>query len=350
MKKGLFIVLALMMTASVLFAGCAMSSDKSETADYYAEEPAYDSVDSGSQAVTSEESYDDMAGSDGDYAEKPEAGTGMDLENTSSVLEPSVERKIIFTGYISARTKNFDEDYDNLMAKVKEAGGYIENAYVYGTKPEEWQDEGRYAEITLRVPSAKFDGFIEMLKGVGETTDSRVSGQDISLQYFDIETRLETLRIREERLQTLLEQAATLEDIIELERELANVSYEIQSYEIEKRNYDSLVDFSQITVNLTEVADQAEIVAPQETLGERISSAFYSVLNALAVFFRGFLVVFIAALPILAILGVILAIVLLSVKASKKKRAKKMAANLQNNQQYNQQYNQQNNQQNNQPK
>ena len=254
MKKGLIIVVSLVMVTVMLFAGCSSMSTETtnDSAEYYAEEPAYDKMESEGQSMDTAVSndMDDMAAdSEQAYDEGSADGTGIDIDGNSSVLEPSVERKIIYTGNISARTKNFDEDYDMIMDSVKKAGGYIENAYVYGTEPEEWQDEGRYAEITIRVPSDKFDEFIDMLKGVGETTNSSVSGRDISLQYFDIETRLENLRIREERLQELLEQAASLEDIIELERELANVSYEIQSYEIEKRNYDSLIDFSQIYVS-----------------------------------------------------------------------------------------------------
>ena len=328
MKKGLFIVLALVMAAVMLFAGCSaqksMTTSDTADGDYYAEEPAYDKMEMDAQGVDSAGSYDmgDVA-DDEAYAEDVDNGAGIDVDSNSSVLEPSVDRKIIYTGYISARTKKFDEDYDMIMESVKQAGGYIESANVYGTEPEEWQDEGRNAEITLRVPSDKFDEFIDMLKGVGETTNSSVSGRDISLQYFDLETHLENLRIREARLQDLLEQAASLEDIIELERELANVSYEIQSYEIEKRNYDSLIDFSQISVSLQEVADQAEIVAPQETVGESMKNGFYNVLNGLATFGRWLIVAIVAISPVLVILAVILVIVFLSVKAARKKRARK---------------------------
>ncbi len=37
------------------------------------------------------------------------------MDDASSILEPSVERKIIYSGYIAARTKKFDEDYNNIM-------------------------------------------------------------------------------------------------------------------------------------------------------------------------------------------------------------------------------------------
>lgn len=318
MKKSLLIVVALLLAASMLFAGCASKSDESSyTAnDYYAEEPA--------EAPMEDTAYDSV---DSEESMEKDGGSAIEMGEGKSILEPSVDRKIIYSGNISARTKNFDEDYADILAKVKQAGGYIESAYVHGTEPEEWQDEGRYAEITVRVPSDKFDSFIAMLEGVGKTTNSSVSGRDVSLQYFDIETRLETLRIREERLQSLLEKAESLEDIIELERELANVSYEIQSYEMEKRNFDSLIDYSQISVFLQEVAERAEIVPPEESIGESMKNGFFNVLNGIAVFFRWLLIALVSILPVLVVLGIILAIVLLSVRAARKRKAKKQKQN-----------------------
>ncbi|MBT3319924.1 MAG: DUF4349 domain-containing protein [Clostridia bacterium] len=327
MKKGLIATMLLVLATAMLFVGCSpAATNEAVSDDYYAEKATLDMVES--EEMAAEAPMDDRA-YDEEYAEEAfdgddsAGGTNVDIDDSGSILEPSVDRKIIFSGYIAARTKAFDEDYRRIMSKVKEVGGYVESSNVSGTKPEEWNDRGRYAEITVRVPSAKFDSFIRMLEGVGETTSSSVSGQDVSLQYFDVETRLETLRIREDRLQELLEKAATLEDIIELERELANVSYEIQSYEMSLRSYDSLIDFSTITLNLEEVQEQAEIVPSEKTLGERISNAFYSVINWLARFFKGFAVVFIAALPVIAILAAILIIVLVSVKSAKRRKRRK---------------------------
>ena len=326
MKKSLFVIMLIVLATVMLFVGCSPAAyDEASSDEYYAGK--VESAPAEAPRAEMDIAEEEMATDDSD------GGTNIGIDDASSILEPNVDRKIIFTGFIAARTKKFDEDYRRIMDKVNEVDGYIENSNIYGTKPENWGDEGRTADITIRVPSVRFDSFIRMLEGVGETLNSSVSGRDISLQYFDVETRLETLRIREDRLQGLLEKAASLEDIIELERELANVSYEIQSYEMELRSYDSLVDFSTITINLREVQEQDEIIVTERTLGERISTAFFSVINALAVFFRGFAVVFIAALPVLLILGAILAIVLVSVKFSRKrKRAKQAKQDEENNQ------------------
>ena len=317
MKKVLLIgIIAIMIAVSVL-AGCSPAADGRAGDDFYAQTVSADApMDASAMDMDYEEEYeaefeDEMAEMGKDAAD--DSG-GLGMENGSSILEPSVERKIIFEGDVTARTKNFDEDYDMILDTLAQVGGYVENANVNGTKPEDWQDQGRWASITLRVPSAKFDSFIAMLGDVGQTESSSVRGRDISLQYFDTETRLATLRIREERLQELLKQATGLEDIIELERELANVSYEIQSYELSLRNFDSLVDFSTINVTLQEVHEIAEITPPEEDLGTRISSGFFKVINALEDFGSWLLVVITAGFPIILIVAAIVILIVVLVK------------------------------------
>ena len=167
-----------------------------------------------------------------------------------------------------------------------------------------------------------------MLKGIGTTVSSSVSGRDISLDYYDTETRLEVLETRQERLMALLEEAATLEDIIELERELADVDYEISIYEGTLRDYDSLIDYSTITITLEEVNEITEVAtSDDQTIGERISSGFYSVLSVLAEFGEGLLVFIIAGSPALIILAAIILLIVWLVKRSNRKHLKKQAEN-----------------------
>ncbi len=324
MKKITVTIMALILAMVMVFTGCsaAGTQDTSSNEEYYSKTEA--AMEPAADMDYAEDIGDDVS-AEAPIAEEDsgEGGTSLGLNDAPSILEPSVDRKIIYSGYIESRTKNFEEDYQMILDKLTEAGGYVENAYMYGTPPEDWQDEGRQVEITLRVPSDKFDAFIEMLSGIGENVSSSISGEDISLRYFDLETRLSTLRIREERLQALLEEAKGLEDIIELERELADVAYEIQTNEVEKRNYDSLIDYSTITVRMQEVHDVAAITPSEESVGERIASGFYSVLNALADFGEGLLIVLVAGAPILIILGLIAVLIVWLVKRSRKKRGKK---------------------------
>ena len=318
MKKRLIYMVAAVIVATVLIAGCASSVTETSMSyaepDYAAGMPAIDTLDKNESGVEYAAEADVNSESDGI------GPPSLSFDSAASVLEPGVDRKVVYTGTIEASTKNFDEDYQKIMGSLEEAGGYIESASVYGTKPEDWQDSGRTASLTIRVPSDKFDAFMTMLNGIGKNISSSISGQDISLQYYDTETQLSTLRIREERLQKLLEEAAGLEDIIEIERELADVSYQIQMLETSLRDYDSLIDYSTISIYLQEENDIEGITSSEEDIGSRISNGFFSVLNAIADFGEGLLVFIISGSPILVPLAVIIIVIVILVKRSRKKR------------------------------
>lgn len=330
MKKCLFVVLAVIMLAAGLFTGCA-SSNSSESDDYYAETKAAEvypeepmdmaaADDVGGMDFDTEEPQADYDEYDEQATEDGVGGTNLGMDDSTSILEPDAERKIIYSGYVDARTKQFEEDYQKILNQVDQAKGFVENAYVYGVEPEDWRDEGRRAEITVRVPSKQFDAFMDMLGGLGETMSTQVSGEDVTLRYFDIENRLETLRIQQDRLQELLKTAQNTEDITELYRELRDVEYQIQSFEQEKRTFDSLIDYSQISITLVEVNEIVERAKPDQTIGERIKSGFFSVLNGLADFFEWLLVAVIAISPVLVVLAVIAVIVIILVKRRRKKK------------------------------
>jgi flagellar basal body-associated protein FliL len=319
--KKILIVLTIAGLLLLSLAGCASGFTGKSDGDYYAEaevaeEPAYEN---GAPQVATEEAASAPA-------EKP----GLNFDG--SILEPDANRKIIYYGSFEIRTKDFDADYESVVATLKELGGYIEESSIYGEEPEDWQDSGRYATLSLRVPSKNFDVFTGRLGNIGETLSSSVSGQDISLEYFDTETKLKSLRTRETRLLALLEKAATLEDIVELEKALADVSYEIQMLETNLRNYDSLIDYSTVTVSLQEVYQVGDIKPSDESIGSRISNAFYSVLNALADFGEFLLVFIIGGLPVFIILAAIAVLVIVLVKRSKKKKMARHQNNSQNQQ------------------
>jgi|AGTN01.2.fsa_nt_gi hypothetical protein len=313
MKKWWWAVLSAALVVATLFAGCSSPSVDSTGYDAGGEvaqgpAPAYD-ADNGAKEEAS--------------AEPQSGGAGETIDNEDSMLQPVEERKIIYYGDIQTQTENFDEDYNAIRDKLTEFKGYVQSSSVSGTEPNEWQESGRTAQMTLRVPSDKFDEFMGFLGSLGDTLSTKVSGEDISLQYFDIETKLTTLRTREDRLQALLEKAETMQDIISLEQALADVSYEIRLREMDLRNYDSLIDYSSVTIYLQEVNVIDKVTPSEKTLGERISSGFYSVLNVLADFGEGLLIFLIAGSPILLPLGGIIFLIVWLTRRSRRKRAQK---------------------------
>jgi hypothetical protein len=320
MKRLIGVVIVIIIMSALVFAGCSAAAQSSysygsDSEAAGAPEVAKDSNTQPAPAASSVAEEGISAGVTGD--------TGIDA---GSILQPGVDRKVIYTGNIEAKTKNFDDDYNKIMSSLKADGGYVQSSSITGTKPETWEDAGRDAVMVLRVKSDKFDSFIEMLKGIGKNMSTSTSGEDISVQYYDTEQQLDTLRTRQGRLQEMMKNPNyPLVDLIQVEKELSDVSLQIQQLETTQRDYDSLIDYSivNITLHETNPIEVKSVSAPEEDLGTQISNGFFGVLNVLADIGRGILIFITAGSPALAIIAVIVIVIVLLVKHSQKKNRKK---------------------------
>ena len=110
----------------------------------------------------------------------------------------------------------------------------------------------RYTSISVRVPAGAFDAALVELRGLGTVTHERVTTEDITKAYFDLETRLKVKRETAQRLREILaNRTGNLADVIAAESELGRVTEEIEQLEGEKRFYDHRVATSTIQVSLT---------------------------------------------------------------------------------------------------
>ena len=96
------------------------------------------------------------------------------------------------------------------------------------------------------------------MEGVGRVTDRSESVTDMTVQYTDNQTRLETLYAKRERLNQLMAQAQEVSDLIELETAVADTQYEIERYETSQRDIDRRVDMSAVNVTLLEERPRPE--------------------------------------------------------------------------------------------
>ena len=250
-------LLALLLTTlllAVAVSGCGGSSGGATAGDMAAPEAGY--------------------GTQNNKAESPNDGFHYDTEDSMSAIAggtgsnlPS-DAKLIYTGELTLQTTDMDAATQGLLVLVNSHGGYIESQEVYH------QSSYKDAYYTVRVPGANFNAFIHSISEseVCTVTYQNTTTENVGEAYADIENRLETLRIKLDRLQELLAKAESMEDIIIIESSISEVEYQIELYSGEKNHYDSLINFSTVHISLCEVRSTAASMDP--TLGERLSSGF----------------------------------------------------------------------------
>lgn len=224
--------------------------------------------------------------------------------------KPVGGHKIIQTGNISMESLKFDESVSKTLDYVTSIGGYAESSNIEGQGISSGNTAmKRTANYVFRVPADKYTDFFSKMKGYGVVTSEQSQGQDITDKYFDTDARLKSLKIQEERELLLLQKAIKLSDILELEKELNNVRYQIETYTGTLRKWDSLVNYSTVKVTIREV-DETKIIVPTKEKGlwARIAYSFTSSMKQLSEITQNFLVLLVAMLPFLVVLSGILVI------------------------------------------
>ena len=202
---------------------------------------------------------------------EPEAAAGGSL--VDPLARPDV--KLIYTANMTIQTTEFDESVKGIRDLVAQYGGYFENVYTYNGQ---YNSNARYnlrnASYTVRVPSSSYSDFIGSIGSGFHVVDQNESVQDIGLQYAETEGHIETLKIKQKRLQELLADAKEMTDIIELENALSNCEYELESYSSTLNRYNSLIGYSTVNLQLSEVVRETDLIIEDPSFGTRIARSF----------------------------------------------------------------------------
>ena len=232
----------------------------------------------GSNSAASRPADNNMVSTDSAPQAPAEGEYGWALDGADTGMpEPSPEEsggglpagvKIIYTADVDLETKEFDQASQALDEAVKELGGWFESRSLY--------QGGSYRRLscTIRVPAEQFEPLLERAGEAAHMVSRDAYSEDVSEAYYDSEARLTTQRTKLERLQTLLAQAATMEDIIALESALSETELQIEYLTGSLRRYDSLVGYSTVNLQLREVYRLSTDEETPMTFGERLGSAF----------------------------------------------------------------------------
>jgi len=302
--------ITLIMAAMLMFTACGGSASTKDAVASPAAAPAAPMVPqykaSASMAPMVEAEDMEMAEEMGIVANTASGGSA----NASAVAQ---QRKIIKHSNMDLETKDFDTAFAQILDAVERSGGYIESQNISG---QSIRNKDRYyersASINARIPAEKLSEITSAIGGICNVTSQWEGIDDITDSYFDVEARLNTMRLQEERLLDILSKAESLEDVITLEAKLSDVRYEIESLTARIRRMDSQVAYSYLNLNLREVVEYQNVTAAPKTFGERIGDAFVRSGNRLRNFFEGSVIFIIEDLPLIVIRFAIFAVIVVA--------------------------------------
>lgn len=268
------------------------------------------SASSGSDSAKSQ----DFAQTEMNMATSMEDGeVAFSKEESLEALDEATphHRMVIYHGNLSLEVKNTAEAMESIEKKASGYGGYIVESSTYRN-----HDESMSGTITARIPEERFQAFLDDTEGMAVQVYERVvTGEDVTEDYVDLESRLKSKRVVEERLLSFMEKAEKTEDLLKIANDLAKVQEEIEQLLGRMKYLENQSAFSTITISLHE----DKVVVPnleQRDLNtwDRTKKQFITSLHALLSFASGVVVVIVGNVPIIMVMALVLIPIVLIIK------------------------------------
>ena len=327
LKKHSVRLLALATTGLLLMSGRAACGAGASKSAYVSETMAAASGGMYREEATAEEAVADSAANMkmNRVAALQESGdTGADSTGADGQVDTSEipdSRKLIRNVDLSFETTDFDTFVQDIQSKTTALGGYIESSNLSGNA---YTDRHRYAYFTLRIPKPQVDTFLSFAEGEANLTRKYENTQDITLQYYDTESRKKALQSEYDRLLELMAKAESVDAVIAIEQRLSEIRYQLDSFESDLRRYDNQVDYSTITVNVSETT----VLTASEMSGfwSRVQANLESNVEDLCNAAIGLLIWFLSSLPVLLALAILFFLIYRVVKMIRSHRKSRKAA------------------------
>ncbi len=157
------------------------------------------------------------------------------------------DRLVVRNGSMEVVVDDVNEAARDLGEIAGTFGGHVVSSSVY-------EDEGRtFGSVVIRVDADSFDSALEAIRALAvEVIRENTSSRDVTEEYVDLTARLRNLERTEAQLLELMEQAESVEVVLEVQRELTNVRGQIEQLQGRIRYLEQTSATSLIEVYLRE--------------------------------------------------------------------------------------------------
>lgn len=303
---------------SLMLTACGSSDSASEA---YISNGAYDSAYGGDYSY--ETSYEDAAAE-----ESPaEADNGDDSAVSADTIKKEM---LVYSCNMTVDVLNFDEAVDSFKEDLDSCGGFVENesysdggsdSRYYYADEEKWQTY--YA--TVRIPSADYDEFCDRAASLGDLRSKNASVENVSSEYYDLNTTLEIYEAKEQRYIDLLADITDDEYAVSVEKELTELQVQIAQIKTRMNRIRTDVAYSYVYITINEVREYSPEPVKKDTFFRRLSNTVSDAASGFLTFLEELLFVIIYLLPYLILLGIIIAIIIAIRRKTRARRAEKAA-------------------------
>jgi Domain of unknown function (DUF4349) len=265
--------------------------------------------------------YDAGAGGSNLPAEMPASAPEMGIvDQTSSVVNsngsaPAVDRIVIKNADLAIVVSDVNGRMKNIQVMAEQMGGFVVSSNLYKSYTNN-NVEVPEAQIVIRVPAEKLDAALEQIKkDVVDVQTETVSGQDVTSEYVDLQSRLKNLEAAEAQLNDILEKATDTTDVVNIFNQLVSYREQIEVIKGQIKYYDEAASLSAVTVRIiAEETVQPLVIGKWEPKGVALQ-AVQDLIDFLKGFAEFLIRFVIYILPVWILIGIPLYLVFLGLRA-----------------------------------
>jgi len=247
---------------------------------------------------------------------------GSDIKTINNALnEPSSvagtgERLVIKNADLAIVVKDPKASMTEISKLAETMGGFVVSSNLYQSYYGPNNTEVPEATVTIRVPVGKLDEALDSIKkNAVDITSENVSGQDVTSDYVDLQSRLTAKQAAEKKLMQILDAADKTEDVLAVYTQLQQIETDIEILKGQIKYYEESASLSAISVRLIAEAGTQPITVgpwtPTGTAKAAIQDLIYFSQN-----FVEFLIRFVLYnLPALILIGIPLFLIFLAGRA-----------------------------------
>lgn len=186
-------------------------------------------------------------------------GSGTGGSGTGGVINaaPRDDLLIIKTGKMTLQVDGIGAAITSATERIDTLGGYASGSQRSGS------GEDAQATISFRVPAARWDDAMNAVRGLAsEVLTEESTTEDVTSQVVDLGARVRNLQATERALQSIMDRATVIKDVLSVQAELTTVRGQIEQLTAEKAHLEDRAAYSSLTT--TFVLKPAPVLVEQQ--------------------------------------------------------------------------------------
>ncbi len=254
-------------------------------------------------------------------APRAPAGESVSKELDLASSPEAAERIVIKNASLSLAVTDPAASLQAIARLAEGMGGFVVSSNTYKTTDEDGV-EHPVADITVRVPAEQLEVSLQQIKAMvpdakTDILNENISGQDVTKEYTDTESRLNNLKAAETQLVKIMEAAIKTEDVMSVFRELTNVREQIEVLQGQLNYYKDASRLSAVSVHL----EAKEAIKPISTGGWQpgleVQKALQSLVKGLTLLVNLLIFILIVMVPIGLFIGLPIYLIVRAVRKHK---------------------------------